>query len=59
MRQQQNRAAIQKVIDKNNLSIIGGEAGLKSRQLREQVTYHQLCITSHPVLTPGDVDPDQ
>jgi len=37
MRQQQNRAAIQKVIDKNNLSIIGGEAGLKSRQLREQI----------------------
>jgi hypothetical protein len=37
MKQQQNRAAIRKVLEKNNIAIIEGEEGLRSRPLREQV----------------------
>lgn len=37
MKQLQNKAAIKKVLDKNNLAIIEGEDALRSRPLREQV----------------------
>jgi SpoVK/Ycf46/Vps4 family AAA+-type ATPase len=37
MKQQQNRAAIRKILEKNNIAIIEGEEGLRSRPLREQV----------------------